>query len=235
MDMPGTYIDLTAADGGKFRGYLCLPAAGKGPGLVVAQEIFGINENVRFVCEEYAKHGFVTLAPDLFWRIEPNLDLDYSEAGWKRAFELFQAFDIDQGVKDIAATIKALRARAECTGKVACIGYCLGGKLAYLTAARTDVDASVGYYGVGLDGVLGEKGNIKRPLMLHIAELDQFVPPAAQAKVKEGLKDVPGVEIHSYPNVDHAFARHQGDHYDEAAAKLANSRTLEFLRKYLPR
>ena len=233
--MPGTYIDLTAADGGKFRGYLCIPPAGKGPGLVVEQEIFGINENVRFVCEEYANHGFVTLAPDLFWRIEPNLDLDYSEAGWKRAFEFFKAFDVDQGMKDIAATIKALRARPECTGKVGCIGYCLGGKLAYLTATRTDVDASVGYYGVGLDAVLGEKGNIKRPLMLHIAELDQFVPPEAQAKVKEGLKGVPGVEVYSYPNVDHAFARHKGDHYDEAAAKLANSRTLEFLRKHLSR
>lgn len=231
--MPGTYIDLTAADGGKFRGYLCLPPSGKGPGLLVEQEIFGINENVRYVCEEYAKHGFVTLAPDLFWRLEPNLDLDYSEAGWKRAFECFQKFNVDQGVKDIAATIKALRARPECAGKVGCIGYCLGGKLAYLSAARTDCDASVGYYGVGIEGALNEKGNVKRPLMLHIAELDQFVPPAAQQAVKDGLKGIAGVEVYSYPKVDHAFARHKGDHYDQAAAELANSRTLAFLRKHL--
>jgi carboxymethylenebutenolidase len=231
--MPGTYIDIAAADGGKFAGYFCVPRSGRGPGLIVEQEIFGINENVRFVCEEYAKHGFVTLAPDLFWRIEPRIDLDYSEAGWKRAFELFQAFDVDQGMKDVAATIKALRARPECSGKVGCIGYCLGGKLAYLSATRTDADASVGYYGVGLDAVLGEKTKIKKPLMLHIAEKDKFVPPEAQAKVKEALRTVPGVETHSYPNVDHAFARLHGDHYDQAAAEVANSRTLAFLRTHL--
>lgn len=231
--MPSAYIDIAAPGGGKFRGYLCLPPAGKGPGLVVEQEIFGINENVRFVCEEYAKQGFVTLAPDLFWRIEPNIDLDYSEAGWKRAFELFQTFDVDQGMKDVAATIQALRGRSECNGKVGCIGYCLGGKLAFLSATRTDADASVGYYGVGLDAVLGEKGNIRKPLMLHIAEKDKYVPPEAQAKVKEALKGMPGVEVHSYPNVDHAFARLNGDHYDKPAADLANSRTLAFLKKHL--
>jgi carboxymethylenebutenolidase len=233
MIMAGTYIDLTAADGGKFRGYFCLPPAGRGPGLVVEQEIFGINENVRYVCETYAKQGYVTLAPDLFWRIERNVDLDYSEQGWARAFDFFKKFDVDQGVKDVAATIKALRARPECTGKVGCIGYCLGGKLAYLSATRTDADASVGYYGVGLDAVLGEKGNIKKPLMLHIAEKDKYVPPEAQAKIKDALKGAPGVEVHSYANVDHAFARLNGDHYDKAAAELANSRTAAFLQKHL--
>lgn len=231
--MPGTYIDITAADGGKFRGYLCLPPAGRGPGLVVEQEIFGINENVRVVCEEYAQQGFVTLAPDLFWRMEPGIDLDYSEKGWARAFECFQKFDVDGGVKDIAATIKALRARPECSGKVGCIGYCLGGKLAYLTSARTDCDASVGYYGVQIESLLDEKDKIKKPLMLHIAELDKFVPPEAQAKVKDGLKAMANVEIHSYPGVDHAFARHKGDSYDNASAELANSRTLAFLKKHL--
>lgn len=231
--MAGKYIDISASDGGKFRGYLCLLPAGRGPGLVVEQEIFGINENVRLVCEEYAQQGFVTLAPDLFWRLEPGIDLDYSEQGWARAFECFQKFDVDAGVKDIGATIKALRARPECTGKVGAIGYCLGGKLAYLTAARTDCDAAVGYYGVGLDAVLGEKGGITKPLMLHIAERDKFVPPEAQAKVKEGLKGMANVEIHSYPGVDHAFARHKGDSYDKAAAELANARTAAFLKKHL--
>lgn len=231
--MAGTYIDIAAADGGKFRGYLCLPPAGRGPGLVVEQEIFGINENVRLVCEEYAQQGYVALAPDLFWRMEPNVDLDYSEQGWARAFEFFKKFDIDKGVLDIAATIKALRARPECSGKVGAIGYCLGGKLAYLTATRTDADASVGYYGVGIEGVLGEKASIRKPLMLHIAELDKFVPPEAQKAVQDGLAGMPHVEIHSYAGVDHAFARHQGDHYDEAAATLANSRTAAFLKKHL--
>jgi carboxymethylenebutenolidase len=231
--MPGSYIEIRASDGGKFRGYLCLPRSGKGPGLVVEQEIFGINENVRLVCENYAREGFVTLAPDLFWRMQPNVDLGYTPEDWQRAFDFFERFDVDKGLEDIAATVKHLRVMKECTGKVGAIGYCLGGKLAYLTAVRTDVDCAVGYYGVGIEASLGEKGKIKKPLMLHIAEKDQFVPPETQAKVKAALKDVRGVEIHSYPGVDHAFARINGDHFDKKAAELANKRTLELLKKHL--
>jgi carboxymethylenebutenolidase len=231
--MPGSHIDIRASDGGKFRGYLCLPPSGKGPGLVVEQEIFGINANVRLVCENYAREGFVTLAPDLFWRMEQNVDLGYTPEDWKRAFDFFKRFDVDKGIHDIAATIKHLRGMKECTGKVGAIGYCLGGKLAYLTAARTDVDCAVAYYGVGLDQNLDEKGKIRKPLLMHIAERDQFVPPEAQAKIKAGLKDAKTVEIHSYPGVDHAFARINGDHFDKNAAQLANRRTLEFLKKHL--
>jgi carboxymethylenebutenolidase len=231
--MAGSYIEIHAPDGGKFRGYLCLPRSGKGPGLVVEQEIFGINENVRLVCENYAREGYVTLAPDLFWRMEPNVDMGYSPAEWQRAFDFFKRFDVDKGIQDVAATMKQLRGMKECTGKAGAIGYCLGGKLAYLTAARTDVDCAVAYYGVGLDQNLGEKGKIRKPLLMHIAEKDQFVPPEAQAKIKAGLKDVKTVEIHSYPGVDHAFARINGDHFDKNAAELANKRTLEFLKKHL--
>jgi carboxymethylenebutenolidase len=231
--MPGSTIDIRAADGGKFRGHLCLPSSGKGPGLVVEQEIFGLNENVRLVCENYAKEGFVALAPDLFWRMQPNVDLGYSPEDWQKAFDFMKRFDIDKGIEDIAATVKHLRGMKECTGKLGAIGYCLGGKLAYLTAARTDVDCAVAYYGVGLDQNLNEKDKIRKPLMLHIAEKDQFVPPDSQAKIKAGLKDVKSVEIHSYPGVDHAFARINGDHFDKNAADLANKRTLEFLKKHL--
>jgi carboxymethylenebutenolidase len=231
--MAGTFIDIRASDGGRFRGYLCLPRQGKGPGLVVEQEIFGINENVRLVCENYASQGFVTLAPDLFWRLQPNVDLGYSPEEWQKAFDFMKRFDIDRGIEDIAATVKSMRAMKECTGKVGAIGYCLGGKLAYLTAARTDVECAVAYYGVGLDQNLGEKDKIRRPLLMHIAEKDKFVPPEAQAKIKAGLKDVKSVQIHSYPGVDHAFARINGDHFDKDAAELANKRTLEFLKKHL--
>lgn len=228
------YIDIAAADGGKFRGYLCLPPAGRGPGLVVAQEIFGINANIRQTCEMFAKQGYVTLAPDLFWRIEPNVDLDYSEAGWKRAFDFFGKFNVDKGIEDIQATLKALRARPEITNaKAGVVGYCLGGKLAYLSATRTDSDCSVGYYGVQIDGALGEKGNIKKPLMLHFAEQDKFVPMESIEKVKAGLAGMTNVEVYSYPKVDHAFARFEGDHYDKAAADLANGRTMGFFKKQL--
>ena len=231
--MAGTHIDIRAADGGKFRGYLCLPRSGKGPGLVVEQEIFGINENVRLVCEHYANQGFVALAPDLFWRLQPNVDLGYSPEEWQKAFDFMKRFDIDKGIEDVGATIKHLRGMKECTGRVGAIGYCLGGKLAYLTAARTDVDCAVAYYGVGLDQSLNEKGKIGKPLMMHIAEKDKFVPPEAQAKIKAGLKDMKNVEIHSYPDVDHAFARINGDHFDANAAEFANKRTLDFLKKHL--
>jgi len=231
--MKGKYIDIAADGGGKFRGYLCTPPAGKGPGLVVIQEIFGINANVRAVCENYATEGFVTLAPDLFWRMEPNVDLDYTEAGWARAFDFFKRFDVNKGVEDIDAALNHLYGMAECAGRVGAIGYCLGGKLAYLAATRTPVDASVGYYGVGIEASLDEKANIGKPLLLHIAEKDQFVPPEAQAKVKSGLAGVKGVEIYSYAGADHAFARIGGDHFDRKSAELANARTLAFLKKNL--
>ena len=227
------HIDIEAADGGRFGGYLCIPPAGRGPGLVVVQEIFGINANVRQVCETYAAAGYVTLAPDLFWRIEPNVDLGYSEAEWKRAFELMGKFDVNRGVEDIQATLRALRNRKECTGDAGVIGFCLGGKLAYLAATRTDSDASVGYYGVQIDAALGEKDNIRKPLMLHFAEADKFVPIDAVHAVQRALAGMPNVEVYSYPKVDHAFARIGGDHYDRAAADLANGRTLAFLRKHL--
>ena len=185
------------------------------------------------MCERYAKEGFVALAPDLFWRMQPNVDLGYSPEEWQKAFDFMKRFDIDKGIEDIAATVKHLRGMKECAGKVGAIGYCLGGKDAFLTAARTDVDCTVAYYGVGLDQNLGEKNKIRKPLMLHIAERDQFVPPEAQAKIKAGLKGAKGVEVYSYPGVDHAFARINGDHYDKNAAELANKHTLEFLKKHL--
>ena len=229
----GQFIELTATDGGAFRGYLSLPASGRGPGVVVEQEIFGINANVRETCDMFAREGFVALAPDLFWRMELNVDLGYTEADWKRAFDFFGRFNVDKGIEDCQAAISALRKRSECTGKVGAVGYCLGGKLAYLSATRTHVDAAVGYYGVGVEAVLGEKGAIKRPLMLHFAEKDKFVPMAAIEQVKAGLSGIKDVEVFSYPNVDHAFARFNGDHYDDAAAKLANGRTLSLFRKTL--
>lgn len=229
----GQTITITAPDGGSFRGYLCLPPTGRGPGLVVEQEIFGINANIRDVCAMFAKEGFVALAPDLFWRMEPNVELGYTEADFKRAFEFFGRFDVDKGIQDCQAAITALRSRPECSGKVGTVGYCLGGQLAYLSAARTDADASVGYYGVGIEGALGERAKIKRPLMLHFAEKDKFVPMDAVGQVKQGLAGMKDIEVFSYPNVDHAFARPKGDHYDKAAADLANSRSLAFLRKNL--
>jgi carboxymethylenebutenolidase len=208
------------------------PAKSPAPAVVVLQEIFGVNAVMRETADALAVEGYLAICPDLFWRIEPGIDItDRSEAEWKRAFELFNAFDVDAGVGDIAATIDLIRKDPGCNGKVGAVGFCLGGLLAFLTATRTDVDASVSYYGVGLEACLPEAEKLARPIMLHIAEEDQFTPKAAQEMILHALKDQPLIEIHSYPGRDHAFARKGGTHYHEADAKLAGGRTLAFFRK----
>src|ERR1700687_5144291 len=150
--MAGQWIDVAAADGGTFKGYLTIPASGSGPGILLLQEIFGVNSSMREVADYYAEEGYVVLAPDLFWRLEPGVDLGYTEADFNKAFGYYQRFDANQSIKDSADALKVLRARPECVGKVGALGFCLGGKLAYLVAARTDVDCAVSYYGVGIAG-----------------------------------------------------------------------------------
>lgn len=229
----GERITITTPDG-EFSAYVARPKAETAPAVVVIQEIFGVNQVMRDITDGLASEGYLAICPDLFWRIEPGIDItDQSEAEWKRAFELFNAFDVDLGVKDIKATIAAIRADAGCNGKVGAVGYCLGGKLAFLTATRTDVDASVSYYGVGLEAQVGEAEKLTRPLLMHIAEEDQFVPKEAQAIIVQALKDHPQVEIHTYAGRDHAFARVGGEHYNEADAKLANGRTQQFFERTL--
>ncbi|MDO9125505.1 MAG: dienelactone hydrolase family protein [Parvibaculum sp.] len=230
--MSGETITIAGAEG-SFTGYLAKPeGAGKAPGIVVIQEIFGVNKVMRDLCDWLAGEGYVALCPDLFWRIEPGIDItDKTEAEWKKAFDLFGKFDVDKGVTDIASTIKTLRPMT--SGKVGAVGYCLGGQLAYLTACHTDADASVGYYGVNIQNRLADAKGIKAPLMLHIAGKDEFVPPEAQEQVVKGLHDNPLVTIHRYPDMDHAFARPGGAHYDKPTADEANDRTLKFFARHL--
>ncbi len=231
--MSGETITIKGPDG-SFSGYLAKPKSGAGPkaGIVVIQEIFGVNKVMRDLCDWLAGEGYVALCPDLFWRIEPGVDItDQSEAEWKKAFDLFGKFDADKGVADIATTIEKLRDLS--SGKVGAVGYCLGGQLAYLTACHTGVDASVGYYGVNIQNRLDDAKGISSPLMLHIAGKDEFVPPEAQEAVVKGLHDNPHVTIHRYPAMDHAFARPGGAHYDKAAAEEANDRTLKFFARHL--
>jgi len=231
--MSGADITIWSPDG-NFGGYLATPSGGQGPGIVVIQEIFGVNKVIRDVADGYAARGYFALAPDLFWRIEPGVQLtDKSDAEWKRAFDLMNKFEPDLGVKDIQTTIDHLRGLSSCAGKVGAVGYCLGGLLAFLTAARTNSDASVSYYGVNIDQKLSEAISIKRPLMLHIAEKDQYVKPEAQTRIIEALRPNPRITIHTYPEMDHAFARTGGAHYDKACADLANGRTSTFFKQHL--
>jgi len=231
--MSGQDITIEGAEG-SFSAYLAIPASGSGPGIVVAQEIFGVNQVMRDVANWIASEGFVALVPDLFWRIEPGIQItDKSDEEWKKAFELFGQFDPDKSMEDVQTTITHLRGLDACTGKVGAVGYCLGGFLAYLAATRTDSDASVGYYGVRIPECLNEAAKITNPLMLHVATNDEFVPPEAQAQMHKALGGNPLITLHDYQGNDHAFARVGGAHYDKAAADLANSRTVDFFKANL--
>ncbi len=219
---------------GPFMAYRADPAGGSGPAVVVIQEIFGVNAVMREICDRWAERGYIAVCPDIFWRQEPGIQLtDRTEAEWARAFELYQGFDEVAGIRDIQATIAAIRSDAACSGKVGTVGFCLGGKLAYLCATRTDADANIGYYGVGIENNLDEAGNISAPTLLHIAEEDGFCPKEAQAQIHAGLDGHDRVVIHDYAGVDHAFARNGGEHYDDAAAQTANDRSAAFFDRHL--
>jgi carboxymethylenebutenolidase len=230
-------IKIAATDGsGSFDCLVVTPKTQQPTGVVVMiQEIFGINAAMRSLSAWVADMGFIAVAPDLFWRQEPGvqLDPDAGQAQWDRAFALFNGFDQEKGLEDLKATIAAARKLPGANGKVGTMGFCLGGRMAFKTAAHTDADCNVSYYGVGIEGMLGDAPGMKGPLLMHIAELDKFVPPAAQKAILEGLAGHPKVTCHVYPGVDHAFARMGGHAWDARAATIANGRTAEFLVKYL--
>lgn len=197
--------------------------------IIVVPEIFGVNEGIRRKCQSWADLGYLAVAPDIFWRFAPGVELDPDvPEQLQEAFGYFQQYDADLGVQDIEATIRWIRGSAG-VPKVGLVGYCLGGRMAYLAATRTDIDASVGYYGVMIDQMLGESHAIANPLMLHIPTADHFVGPEAQAAIHAGLDDHPRVTLHDYPGLDHGFAAEMGNRRDEAGAQLADARTREFL------
>ena len=229
-------IQIAATDGsGSFGAYLALPKGKPAGAVVMIQEIFGVNAAMRALSDWVAEMGFIAISPDLFWRQEPGvqLDPDQGQAQWDKAFACMKAMDQDKAVEDLKATLAHARTMEGANGRAATMGFCLGGRLAYMMAARSDADANVSYYGVGLEGLLGEADAIKAPLILHIAEKDGFVPPEAREKIVAGLKGKPGVAVHVYPGVDHAFARMGGHSWDARAATIANGRTAELLAKVL--
>jgi len=228
----GEWVQIAGPDG-VFRAYVAKPAAAPKAAVVAIQEIFGVNAVMRGKADWLASQGFLAIAPDLFWRLEKDVDItDQSEAEWAKAMDLMKRFDIETGLKDIQATIDHARGLVD-GGKVGAVGYCLGGLLAYLTATRTDADASVGYYGVNIPNFLSEAENIRQPLMLHIAGKDGFVPPQAQKQMKDGLAANSHVTLHEYSERDHAFTREGGKNYDAADAKTADDRTIAFFKANL--
>jgi carboxymethylenebutenolidase len=174
--------------------------------------------------------GFIAMCPDLFWRIEPGIDItDKSEAEWKRAFELFQTFDQAKGIEDLKATVTAARRHPGANGKVATMGYCLGGRLSFMMAEQSDADANISYYGVGLDGLLGDLSKVTKPLIVHIADKDEYFPAEGRAAVVAATKGHSFATSYVYPNADHAFARVNGVHWDGRSAAIANGRSAEAL------
>ncbi|UUL81931.1 dienelactone hydrolase family protein [Sphingomonas qomolangmaensis] len=228
-------ISIPALDNnGSFNAHVATPEGAARAAIVVIQEIFGVNRGIRQKCDKLAAAGYLAIAPDLFWRIEPGIELDPDvDAEMQQALGLMGKFDQDQGVADIEATITAARSHLAEGGKVGVVGYCLGGRLAFMTAARTDADASVGYYAVGIDGLLGEADAIAKPVLLHVPKDDHFVGPETQAKMHEGLDDHPMVTLHDYAGEDHGFATEVGNRRSPEAAELADARTMAFFGEYL--
>jgi carboxymethylenebutenolidase len=217
-----------------FGAYIARPISLPAPAVVVLQELFGVNADIRETCDELAKQGYMTVAPDLFWRQEPGVDLQVrSQEDWDHGVRLYQAYDREAGVRDIEDTIAAAAKFPDSTGKVAVLGYCLGALMTFLTAARTNVDAAVWYHGGDTEKYLGEADGVTSPLLMHVAEADEFISKEARAQIKAALGGKPNVTIYSYPGQHHAFSRHNGLHYDAASAALAHERTYAFLRREL--
>src|SRR5271155_2106945 len=219
---------------GAFGAYIARPQVLPAPAVVVLHEVFGVNADIRKTCDELAEQSFIAVAPDLFWRQEPGVDLNVnSEADWQHGLRLYQAYDRDAGVRDIKDTLDAVAKLPGCSGKIAVQGYCLGALMTFLTAVRCHVDAAVAYHGADTEKYLGEVENLSAPLLMHLGEEDEFISKPAQAEIKTALAGKPNATVYSYPGQRHAFARHNGAHYNAAAAALANARTSEFLHQQL--
>jgi carboxymethylenebutenolidase len=227
------YIDINTA-GGSFKAYIARPTVLPAPAVVVIQEIFGVNADLRDTCDELASQGYLALCPDLFWRMEPGVDLsDQTEGEWKKGFALYSAFDYVLGVSDIDSAMRLARALPGASGKVGLMGYCLGGLMTYLTTARRGADASVVFYGGNTEKHLDEARHIKTPLMMHLGEEDEYISKDAQQAIIAALTGNEFAEVFTYPGCSHAFARHRGIHFDKNAAQLANSRTAQFFQVHL--
>jgi carboxymethylenebutenolidase len=229
--MSGNFIDIPAADGGTFKAYLAIPPAGRGPGIVLIQEIFGVNRHIRAVADGYAADGFAVLAPDVFWRIQPGFETGYDEAGIAQGRAIMGKVEVAKAVADLGATTNALRARGECSGKVAALGYCMGGRFAFLAAANTGVDAAVCYYGGGIHTVLDQASRAVRPILMHFGEKDDHIPLTAVEATRAAFKGRSDVEIHVYPGAGHGFNCDERGSYHAESARLARERSIAFLRK----
>ncbi|WP_370263028.1 dienelactone hydrolase family protein [Limnobacter sp.] len=232
--MQSRQVSVAAGDGGQFNAYVSLPPTGTGPGLLLIQEIFGVNQHIRDVADQYAMDGFVVLAPDVFWRQSPGVDLGYDEAGFQKGFALMQGMDFAKAEQDLCAAAKALRQLPEVKGGIASLGFCMGGFLSYVVASNPGVvDAAVCYYGGGIQNALDRAPSVKAPILMHFAEQDGYIPMEAVGQIKQAFASNSKASIHTYPGVDHGFNCWGRPMYQQQAAALARGRTLQFLASAL--
>ncbi|HYD71943.1 MAG TPA: dienelactone hydrolase family protein [Candidatus Binatia bacterium] len=227
----GEWVEVQGPDGA-FKAYVARPSGTPKAAVVTIQEIFGVNAVTRGKADWLAREGYLAIAPDLFWRIKPGIELtDQTDNEWKQALDYMNQLDKNASVRDVQATLT--HARGMGARKAGCLGYCMGGYIAFLAACRTDTDASVAYHGGGIHTVLGEAGAIKKPVLLHNPMKDSFIPVEALNTIRETLAHNPLVTIYEYAEQDHAFTREGGKHYDEAAKQLADGRTIAWLNQHL--
>jgi carboxymethylenebutenolidase len=230
--MASEKVSISINDG-FFDAYVSLPPEGSGPGILLIQEIFGVNSHMRDVADRLAAAGFIVMVPDLFWRMKPGLELGYEGADFDKALGYFQQFDEDKGMADLKEAASALRDHKKCTGRVGIMGFCLGGKLAFRLGSQFNFNAAVSYYPVSIEKHLDEAARLRCETIIHFAELDQFVPLATYEKIAETLKEKANIHIYMYKGVDHGFNCDARGAYNKEAADLAWSRSLEILNKEL--
>jgi carboxymethylenebutenolidase len=221
------------ADGGSFNAYTAMPAADRAPAVIILQEIFGVNSHIRAVCDLFAQEGYLAAAPDLFWRIQPGIELGYGAEDVQKARAYGQRFDSAPAVRDIAAAVKAVRAMPQCDGKVGAVGFCLGGRLAFMAAARCELDAAVCYYPAGLEHELGDAPRISCPIIIHLGEQDPLTPPELRERISAALSGHHGARVRVYVGAGHGFANFDRVTFHKLSYPLAYSRTLAVLRRAL--
>jgi carboxymethylenebutenolidase len=231
--MTTSWISINADNGQSFDAYLSLPPTGKGPGVLLIQEIFGVNEHIQAVADQYAADGYTVIAPDIFWRMEKRVSLDYDQAGFDKGLGMLGKLDLASAAKDMKAAVQTLRSHAACTGRVGSVGFCMGGLLSFVAAAEAGVDTAVCYYGGGIHQHLDKAAKIKAPLLFHFAEKDGYIPLSAVQSVRDAFSGRDNVRVIVHPKVDHGFNCWRRPAWDQVTAARARGQSLVHLSETL--